>query len=83
MPYTRFDHSSRNRTGRAIMQFANTLAYMEGDEMAVLRPDLPPALFKYSGHKLVEQSGSSEILAKKALAHSLFAKKAYADRLYR
>ncbi len=75
---------NRKRKGRAIMQFAKILAYMEGDEVAVLRPDLPPAMFRFTDHKLVEQPGSGDgELAKKALAYSLFAQKAYADRLYR
>ncbi len=75
---------NRNRTGRAIMQFANTLAYMEGNDVSVLRPDLPPALFKYDGHKLVEQPDvSKNSLSEKALAYSLFAQRAYAERLYR
>jgi len=74
---------NRNRTGRAIMQFDKTLAYMEGDAVVVLQQDLAPKLFKYSGHKLLEQQGSNDALVEKALAYSLFAQKAYADKLYR
>ena len=74
---------NRNRTGRAIMQFDKTMAFMEGDDVVVYQQGLPPKLYKYKDRKLVEQEGQNETLFEKALAYSLFAQKAYADKLYR
>ncbi|MCF6324014.1 MAG: LTA synthase family protein [Gammaproteobacteria bacterium] len=73
---------NRNRPGRAIMQFNKTLAFMEGEDVVVLQQNLPSKWFKYSGRKLIEQAGSNDTLHRKALAYSLFAQKAYAEKLY-
>ena len=74
---------NRNRVGRAIMQFDKVQAYMEGNDVVVLRQDLPPKMFTYHDKALVESSASNPPLIDKALAHSLFSQAAYAEQLYR
>ncbi len=74
---------NRNRTGRAIMQFDKTMAFMEGDDVVVYQQGLSPKFYQYQDRKLIEQDGENKALAEKALAYSLFAQKAYADKLYR
>ncbi len=74
---------NRNRTGRAIMQFDKVQAYMEGNELVLLRQEMEPKLFNYVDKKLVESSATNQTLVDKALAHSLFSQAAYAEMLYR
>jgi len=73
---------NRDATGRSIMQFYKVQAYREGDDIAVLRYDLPPALFTYEDKKLVPSNKINPALIDKAIAHSLFAQKAYSEKLY-
>lgn len=73
---------NRNTTGRSIMQFYKVQAYREGDDVAVLRYDLPPALFKYQDRKLVPTDETNPELIRKALAHSIFAQQVYDQQLY-
>jgi phosphoglycerol transferase MdoB-like AlkP superfamily enzyme len=58
-------------SGRAMMQFGKLQAYMEGDQVVVLRPDLPPTTFRAdtSGEMMLVAEGNSE-LERKALAHA-------------
>jgi phosphoglycerol transferase MdoB-like AlkP superfamily enzyme len=69
--------------GRAIMQFTETQAYMQGDEVLVLRHDLPPAEFTYDGAHLIPQSDCNADLLELALAHGNWSALAYEDKLYR
>ncbi len=73
---------NRRRPGRAIMQFNGTQAYMEDNNVIVLRKDLPPKTLLYRDGEL-QEAADDPPLVKKAIAHSLFAQTAYADRLYR
>ena len=74
--------ANRQAIGRSIMQFYKVQAYREGDDVAVLRYDLAPALFTYEDNKLVPSDKLNQELIDKALAHSLFAQKAYSEQLY-
>jgi phosphoglycerol transferase MdoB-like AlkP superfamily enzyme len=74
---------NRIRAGRAIMQFDKVQAYMEGNELVLLRQAMEPKLFKYVDRHLVKSSTPNQPLVDKALAHSLFSQAAYAERLYR
>ncbi|MDZ4263514.1 MAG: LTA synthase family protein [Pseudomonadota bacterium] len=74
---------NRNRVGRAIMQLDKVQAYMEGNELVLLRQDMEPKLFNYVDKKLVESNATNQTLVDKALAHSLFSQTAYAEMLYR
>ncbi len=73
---------NRNRPGRAIMQFDQVQGYMEGDEVVLLQQERPPKLYHYRDHQLIEAFDPHPSLVEKALAYSLFAQAAYAQRLY-
>lgn len=79
------DPAQRQRTGRAIMQFDKTQAYMEGDKVVLLRPDLPAALMRYDSTTgaLTPSSESMPELVRKAVAHALFAPQAYREGWHR
>lgn len=69
--------------GRAIMQFNGTQAYMEGDQVVVLRKDLPVEQFIFTEGHLVAEDFVDEALAKRAIAHSAWSSMAYEKSLYR
>jgi phosphoglycerol transferase MdoB-like AlkP superfamily enzyme len=71
--------------GRAIMQFDKVQAYMEGKDVVVLRPDLPPEVMTYdaSNGELSPGKESKPDLVEKAVAHSLFAPMAYRQAWHR
>lgn len=74
--------ANRFGPGRSIMQFYDTQAYREGDDVVVLRTDMPPLFMTYKDNVLIEAQQAKQSLLEKALAHSLFAQLAYRDRLY-
>lgn len=47
--------------GRAVMQFASTQAFRQENEVVVLRPEKPPAYFRYSDGELTPESGNEEV----------------------
>ncbi|HEY9050101.1 MAG TPA: LTA synthase family protein [Gammaproteobacteria bacterium] len=69
--------------GRAIMQFADNQAYMEGDNVVILSPGLKPRHFKYINSQLQAADAVNVPLEKKALAHSIWPTMAYHDHLYK
>ena len=69
--------------GRAIMQFNGTQAYMESDQVIVLRKHLPAQQYQYLSHQLVPQDQSDPLLVSKALATSAWTSMAYEQSLYR
>ncbi|THF63040.1 LTA synthase family protein [Pseudothauera nasutitermitis] len=74
--------------GRAMMQYEQNYAWMEGDRVVVLRPDQPPLFGRYerSGKRLVTGDApppDGEAFARRALAHSLLPAWLYRERLYR
>jgi phosphoglycerol transferase MdoB-like AlkP superfamily enzyme len=72
-----------NQAGRAIMQFGASEAYMQGNHVIVLRPDLPPEAFVYDGEHLIPKATSSPKLLELALAHANWSPLAYEEKLYR
>jgi len=68
--------------GRAIMQFAGTQGYMQGDQIVVMRKDLPPAQFRYDGKHLVPAT-IDPLLVEKGLAHANWSTIAYEEKLFR
>ena len=70
-------------SGRAIMQFNGTQAYMEGDKVAILQKDLPVRQYLYRDGDLVADNSVDQDLAKRALAHSAWSSMAYEKSLYR
>lgn len=75
--------ASRERPGRAIMQFYSTQAYMEGDRVIVMQRGQPLEQFRYVDRRLVSALGVDEALSEKALAHSVWSSLAYEKSLYR
>jgi phosphoglycerol transferase MdoB-like AlkP superfamily enzyme len=69
--------------GRAILQYGDTQAYMRGNELAILRRDLPAAIFEYDGAgTLTPQAQDHELIAT-ALAHATWSSTTYAQSKYR
>lgn len=62
------------------MQFDKIQAYMEGDDLVLLQPDLPPRPMRWVDGSL---QAAPDGLIDKALAHSLYAQMACRDRLHR
>ena len=59
--------------GRAIMQFYAVQAYMEGERVVVLQPDLEPRLFRrISRQVMIPEADSDPELERKALAYALW-----------
>ena len=67
--------------GRAIMQFRDNQAYMQDDQLVVLRPRLAPSGWAWDGQQLHASPAEPELVAA-ALGHAVWAKHAYASRLY-
>jgi len=70
-------------TGRAIMQFNATQAYMEGDRVAVLQKNLPVQQFVYRDRHLAATTEFDPELARRAIAHAAWSSLAYEKSLYR
>ncbi|MBL0917598.1 MAG: sulfatase-like hydrolase/transferase [Hydrogenophaga sp.] len=68
--------------GRAVMQFDKAQAYMEDDQVVVLRPDLPPALLLHDPATGQTLPGGEPppALVHKAVAQALFTPMAYRER---
>jgi phosphoglycerol transferase MdoB-like AlkP superfamily enzyme len=73
---------AKTRTGRAIMQYNSTQAYMEGDRIALLQKDLPARQFLYQDEHLIEDNHVDPGLIRKALAHSLWSSMAYERSMF-
>jgi len=68
--------------GRAIMQYNNTQAYMEEDQVVVLEMDKPPTLYQRTNNGLVLSREQNSSLIDCALAHSIWSTTAYNNKLY-
>lgn len=68
--------------GRAIMQFDNNQAYMEGNRVAVLQPDKPVQNFEYRDETLVSTDFNDVGFNERALAHARWTVLAYQNQLY-
>jgi len=73
----------RAHSGRAIMQFNGTQAYMEGNQVVVLQKDRPVRQYLFSGGHLAATNHVDEKLATRAIAHSAWSSIAYQKSLYR
>jgi phosphoglycerol transferase MdoB-like AlkP superfamily enzyme len=76
-------HDEQGYAGRAIMQFNNTQAYMEGDQVVIMQKDLPVQQFTYRFRQLVAEDRNDPSLVRKALATSAWTSMAYEKSLYR
>lgn len=75
-------HMPEGVVGRAVMQFYENQAYMEGNRVVVLQPGKVHRQFRYDGKVLTEE-GADPALVEKALAHAQWASWSYSNRLYR
>ena len=69
-------------SGRAIMQFYQNQAYMEGERLLVLQPGEKREQFLYRENHLIP-TPLDPVLAEKALAHAQWASWTYNRRLYK
>ncbi len=75
-----------DRPGRAMMQFEQHYAWMEGNEVTVLRPGKPPtsARYDFTSKRLELLPGvTGENYAKRALAHALLPSWLYREQNYK
>jgi phosphoglycerol transferase MdoB-like AlkP superfamily enzyme len=73
-----------NYKGRAMMQYHMNMAYMEGNDVAILQPRKPAQGFVYDIQSQKLTKGSLKPgLSEKALATALWGSLAYQKRLYR
>ena len=56
--------------GRAILQYENINAFMEGNRVLILRPDMQPTQFTFAGERLIHAALDLDF-AKTARAHAL------------
>jgi len=69
--------------GRAIVQYGDTQAYLEGSKLAVLRKDLPPAVFEYDGRSTLTPAPADPELVANAIAHADWSSWTYERSAYR
>lgn len=73
--------------GRAMMQYEQHYAWMEGDEVVVLRPERAPAYGRYEERKKRLESApppaDADARARRALAHALLPAWLYREQRYR
>jgi phosphoglycerol transferase MdoB-like AlkP superfamily enzyme len=73
--------------GRAMMQYEDNYAWLEGNQLVVLRPNKPPTHaqynFKTNALKISTKPKNSGAIEKRALAHALLPSILYRDKLYR
>jgi len=67
--------------GRAVMQYADKQAYMEGDRVAILQRDLPAVEYRYESNKLIPVKADPEFLSY-ATARANWPFYAYKNHLY-
>ncbi len=70
-------------TGRAIMQFGNSQAYMEGNKVAILQKNKPVSEYIYKNKNLIQTQNINPELRKKALAHAVWTNSTYQNSRYR
>ncbi len=69
--------------GRAILQYGDTQAYLQGRMLAVLRKDLPPAVFEYDGVATLTPARQDPELVATAIAHADWSSATYERAQYR
>lgn len=79
--------AAADEPGRAMMQYAQHYAWMEGERVVVLRPGQAPAHGRYDAQRkrldLTATPDDGETLARSALAHALLPAWLYHERRYR
>jgi len=69
--------------GRAILQYGDTQAYLQGQMLAVLRKDLPPEVFEYDGRGMLTPAREDPELVATAIAHADWSSATYERAQYR
>jgi len=69
--------------GRAILQYGDTQAYLQGRLLAVLRKDLPPEVFEYDGRVTLTPAPDDPELVANAIAHADWSSTTYERAQYR
>jgi phosphoglycerol transferase MdoB-like AlkP superfamily enzyme len=69
--------------GRAILQYDNTQAYLQGHTLAVLRKDLAPTVFEYDGRTTLTPAPMDPELVATAIAHANWSSSTYEQSAYR
>ncbi|GAB3278004.1 LTA synthase family protein [Parahaliea aestuarii] len=69
--------------GRAIMQYNQTQAYMQGDQVVIMELDKQPVMYRRTAAGLVKSAKQTPELIERALANSIWSSQAYQERLYR
>jgi phosphoglycerol transferase len=67
--------------GRAIMQYDANQAYMEGERVVVLQPDLPATHSTWDGH-ILTPCAADPALERRARAHALLPSLLYREQVY-
>ncbi|MDH3219423.1 MAG: hypothetical protein OEO19_07820 [Gammaproteobacteria bacterium] len=81
---TDFTRAGKDYVGRAIMQFNDYQAYLDGDSLVVLRPGLAPLTGRYVDEKFSQTSNDDlQDLSVSALAHALWSSNMYREGLYK
>lgn len=88
MPGRDLTRESNDVPGRAMMQYEQNYAWMEGNQVVVLRPDKAPAFARYEKENkhlqaLEENPSNSNEMASRALAHALLPAWLYREKRYR
>lgn len=82
-PMLGHDLNNHNAPGRAMMQYADNFAYMEGNEVTILQPQKEPLNFVYDfNEKKLTSKKINPRLAEIALAHVLWGSLAYEKEWY-
>jgi arylsulfatase A-like enzyme len=69
--------------GRAILQYGDTQAYLEGGKMAILRKNLPPAVYDFDGRSTLTPAPLDPELVADAIAHADWSSLTYEHSAYR
>ena len=83
-PMLGYDLTKADNPNRALIQFDKTMAYMQGDQVAVLQPNTEAKGFRYDQqkHELVPTEVDPQ-LKKTALAYALWGSHSYKNQLYK
>ncbi|TNG91834.1 LTA synthase family protein [Pasteurellaceae bacterium USgator11] len=83
-PMLGYDLTQEDNPNRALMQFDKAMAYMQGDQVAILQPNSEAKGFRYdkTSQTLVPTEVDPE-LKQTALAYALWASYSYKNRLYK
>ncbi|MGR6981776.1 LTA synthase family protein [Testudinibacter sp. P27/CKL/0425] len=83
-PMLGYDLTKADNPNRALMQFDKNMAYMQGDQVAILQPQLVAKGFRYDSktQTLIEAEVDPQ-LKKTALAYALWGSQAYKQKLHR